>query len=351
MITLPQLVLLLAFIALYQLYRNRSKQNMFHLDYLLYHVGIAILILIIYNYYLIISKQVNIFNIINLLHIVSLMVFFMHIDSTLKGYKAPFKKIYLLALTTYLLVLILNENGFYFINFQTRQTSILQFEIKNSKIFTDRILLKHLIIIPLVLNGIFNFYKNIEKSTLIKRKRNYSFWFYSYSLLFLMLAVLNSFSYFGLFDTKYDDFFYNLIRIGSLIQFVYFIFYPSFLNYLPTIKIENQTNNLDFYRRIENLFVEERVYLDQSLRLHDIRKKTGMKESEIRSLIKSNTGKSFNDFVNEYRVIYAKELIDENYFLKKTVISLARDSGFGSHHSFFRAFKKKFNTTPKKLNK
>jgi len=349
MITLPQFALLIAIIGFYNLYKNRSKQNMFHLDYLLYHVALIILVLIIYNFYLTIKKDQGLFRIVNLAHLASLMYFFQHIEATLKGYKSKFKNIYVLFILAYTLLIILNESGIYLLDFQSNRSDILLFYFDNPKLLTDLVFFKHLFTISVIIFGVNSFYKLINKCTTVKKKKNYTIWFYSYSSVFLLLALLNFLYFFELTNPKFDSIVYNSIRIVALLQFVFFIFYPSLLSYLPTIKIEKELDNINYFKRIENLFINDRIFLKKNLKINEISKNTGLKESEIRSLIKYNRECSINDFINDYRLKFAKDLIINSYLEKHTVISLAESSGFGSHQTFFRAFKKKFKSSPNKF--
>ena len=61
--------------------------------------------------------------------------------------------------------------------------------------------------------------------------------------------------------------------------------------------------------------------------------------------IRSQRGCSFTQFVNNYRVEYAKQLLHRHPDMKLSEIWTA--SGFSSESSFFRAFKTVTGTTPK----
>lgn len=60
----------------------------------------------------------------------------------------------------------------------------------------------------------------------------------------------------------------------------------------------------------------------------------------------------FFDFINSYRVLFAKDLLsDQDHTARYTLDSTAAMSGFNNRSSFFTAFKKLTNTTPSAYKK
>tara|TARA_B110000091_G_scaffold213283_1_gene262192 strand:+ start:2628 stop:3074 length:447 start_codon:yes stop_codon:yes gene_type:complete len=145
-----------------------------------------------------------------------------------------------------------------------------------------------------------------------------------------------------------------VIRITVVISFLFFLSNPSILNYLPAIK----TNNILFEERGKNiyniivlLFEKEKYYLNHRISLDKLIRRVGFSKKNIQNAIMDFSGKNFNDFVNEYRVDYSVKLINQNFLIKKNVKSLAEESGFNSHQTYYRAFRKKFGITPSEFNK
>ena len=56
---------------------------------------------------------------------------------------------------------------------------------------------------------------------------------------------------------------------------------------------------------------------------------------------------NFSDYVNSYRIDFAKELLSNFDDKKETIENVAFDAGFNSKASFYRAFKRHTSTTPK----
>lgn len=97
--------------------------------------------------------------------------------------------------------------------------------------------------------------------------------------------------------------------------------------------------------RIRVLFEAERVFLNPHLKLSDVALMTNSNRTYVSRFFNNSHGKTFFEFVNEYRVSYAKEL------LKTTTEKLdvvAEMSGFNSRQSFHRVFSKLTGCTPEK---
>ncbi|MEP7144093.1 MAG: helix-turn-helix transcriptional regulator [Ferruginibacter sp.] len=92
---------------------------------------------------------------------------------------------------------------------------------------------------------------------------------------------------------------------------------------------------------------EERLYLDPELNLTKLAEHIGLAPKIISCVLNQHMNKSFNDFVNQYRVHEIKKrlLCSENE--KFTIAGLAYECGFNSQPTFQRAFKSIIGITPK----
>ena len=93
----------------------------------------------------------------------------------------------------------------------------------------------------------------------------------------------------------------------------------------------------EMMQRIENMMEEKKLYLNSDLRMQDVAKKLGIHQNDVSACINSNKGYSFSQFVNNYRVEYAKQLMLDNPSIKMAQVAL--ESGFSSDTSFYRTFK------------
>jgi YesN/AraC family two-component response regulator len=90
---------------------------------------------------------------------------------------------------------------------------------------------------------------------------------------------------------------------------------------------------------------EEKTYRKENLKLADLAEKLMIHANQLSQIINEQTGNSFNDFVNMYRVEEAKRLLS----LQKSNLSIegiAYDAGFNSRAAFYKAFKKITQITP-----
>lgn len=90
---------------------------------------------------------------------------------------------------------------------------------------------------------------------------------------------------------------------------------------------------------------DAQLFLRKGLTLTDVAQLVGSNRSYVSSCINDNTGLSFSDFVNSYRVRYAQALLQWN--TEDLSISEIRDkSGFETESTFIRNFKKFSGCTP-----
>lgn len=102
----------------------------------------------------------------------------------------------------------------------------------------------------------------------------------------------------------------------------------------------------DLNHKIKKLFIEEKLYLSADTSLSTVADKLLMSPRDVSQVINEMEQKNFKEFVNHYRVEYAKTLMmDSKYDLEK-MSAIAYDSGFGNITSFNLAFKKETGVTP-----
>lgn len=100
---------------------------------------------------------------------------------------------------------------------------------------------------------------------------------------------------------------------------------------------------------LQNIMIKERVYKQSDLKLDDLARLAGTNRLYVSRAINHATGSNFNQFVNQYRVLEAQQLLKDKSNFKLEAI--ATEAGFGSISSFRRAFYKVTGTTLKKWNK
>lgn len=210
---------------------------------------------------------------------------------------------------------------------------------------------------------VYAFYSNVENRELSKIKK---------ILIFFVLASFIS-SISNLFG---KDYFTNrpfLLLIVSLAHSTV-LFGISYVGYKlsfsirelikepsieePVSSAENTDNDLmvdleydSLFIRIKELFDSMKLYKDHELKITDIALHLGTNRTYISRVIHNHTNLNFCDFVNEYRVKHAEELLSST---KEPILSLEEIgsySGFSSNSSFYRAFVKKNGIPPGRYRK
>ena len=92
---------------------------------------------------------------------------------------------------------------------------------------------------------------------------------------------------------------------------------------------------------------EHEPYLDNRLRLDDLAIHLNLSRNHTSQIINEHFNLSFFDFVNQYRIKYAKNLLLQNKEENRTIAQIAFDVGFNNRASFYRAFRKFANASPK----
>jgi len=99
-------------------------------------------------------------------------------------------------------------------------------------------------------------------------------------------------------------------------------------------------------RRLTSCMEKDRPYVNKNLKSADIANNIGVSLNALSYVLNQYMHVSFNDFVNDYRVREFKRKASDERYSQLTLSALAEDCGFGSHASFFRAFKKITGITP-----
>jgi AraC-like DNA-binding protein len=83
----------------------------------------------------------------------------------------------------------------------------------------------------------------------------------------------------------------------------------------------------------------QKLYLNPTLTLSEFAKELKLNPKIVSQQINTGLSKSFNDFVNEYRVEEVKKRLNSSDLERLTILGIAYDSGFNSKTTFNRIFK------------
>ncbi len=104
-------------------------------------------------------------------------------------------------------------------------------------------------------------------------------------------------------------------------------------------------------KRLYEFMEEEKPFLDSTLSLHGLARKLKIGSRELSILINSQLNQNFYDFVNQYRIEYAKQMLSNAQFADHTILEIMYESGFNSKSSFNTVFRKFTRQTPSQFRK
>ena len=112
-----------------------------------------------------------------------------------------------------------------------------------------------------------------------------------------------------------------------------------------TLAVSNEDSSTNLMRRIDELMETKQLYLNSNLKVSDIADAFKLHRNDISACINSQMGCSFSQYINRYRIDYAKKLMRQQPGMK--VSSLWMECGFGSEQTFFKAFRTATGLSPK----
>lgn len=194
-----------------------------------------------------------------------------------------------------------------------------------------------------------NFYSNLEERTIVW-VRLLLFSFVATSIISMIFNVIGK----GVFVDKPF-----LLLIPSVIfsMLLFFIGYQGYMQnhtVADLVKDEQQipipdvkkTNTKVLRKNIVELFEKEAIFKQPDLKITHVSDKLQTNRTYVSNLINTEFSCTFNDFVNQYRLEYAKQLLSESDSKTYSLDYIAEQSGFGSLSTFIRVFHNSENTTP-----
>ncbi len=182
-------------------------------------------------------------------------------------------------------------------------------------------------------------------------------------LALLMLILYSRTLYSSDYDFNYISIYFTAIALSLFICLYSFMLYlkpdiitktenltetgmdtESDVKYKNSGLTEAMTSTLK--SQLVNLIETKKVYLDNGITLEKLAKELNTDRYSISQVINQEFGKNFYEFINDYRVQEAVNIIENNKGKIKLVTDLIYESGFNNKVSFYKAFKKRKKTTP-----
>ncbi|MCW8093340.1 helix-turn-helix domain-containing protein [Alteromonas sp. ASW11-130] len=137
-----------------------------------------------------------------------------------------------------------------------------------------------------------------------------------------------------------------IIIVKALEQTTYPVFAKN--GFQPKINDVANTDTSEEYQstfsELDRLIISNQWFLTPKLTLNELGQLTGLQVREISRAVNLVAGKSFNEYINCYRVNYVCEKIKQGN--SHSLTQLFHDAGFSSKASFNKSFKQVVGVTP-----
>ncbi|MDR6919809.1 AraC family transcriptional regulator [Chryseobacterium sp. 2987] len=114
------------------------------------------------------------------------------------------------------------------------------------------------------------------------------------------------------------------------------------------LTVEEKNKEIQF---LKDFMLEKEPYLDSSLTIQDLSEQVKIPVKDLSTLINLYMDKHFFDFVNEYRIEKAMQILKDPSQKELTVLEILYHVGFNSKSSFNTSFKKYTGKTPTDFRK
>jgi AraC-like DNA-binding protein len=154
----------------------------------------------------------------------------------------------------------------------------------------------------------------------------------------------------------------TLLSISFFVGCTYLLVNPQVLNGLPFIRYKEKKSQLindelvkvpfihkNYAKEIAQLeayFASSKAYLQPNLSISEVAVATQIPNRELSFLINSFYKQRFSDYLNDMRLAHFLNEVNAATLDQFTIEAIAVASGFGYKSSFYRAFKKKYGSTP-----
>ncbi len=102
-------------------------------------------------------------------------------------------------------------------------------------------------------------------------------------------------------------------------------------------------------KALQKAMMEDRLYLKPELNLSDVVNHTNIQQKTISAVLNQHLEKSFNEFVNEFRIADVKRRLLEPGNDHLTITGIALECGFNSQATFQRTFKQSTGQSPREF--
>ncbi|MEQ9425993.1 MAG: helix-turn-helix domain-containing protein [Cyclobacteriaceae bacterium] len=208
----------------------------------------------------------------------------------------------------------------------------------------------HLLIDSLIIVSLFkilrfkNAIKPAEKS-----------WITSFQLIFLAINTIYIYVLYEMYFGSPTTYISMKLPVAYMFLFLllnnvrFFIMKPHFLKSTNThAALPNQSKVEELIQAMNCKMEEDQLYLDSNLELKELAQELGQPIRLVSEVLNTHLQKNFYQYVNEFRLKRAVDLMKSNDKLLKEIMY---ESGFNNKVTFSNIFKKEFGLTPSEVRK
>ena len=107
----------------------------------------------------------------------------------------------------------------------------------------------------------------------------------------------------------------------------------------------NEEKSKQLFISLEHLMYDERVYHDSGLTLDKLASMLGTNRTYLSRVINEQSGKSYSDYINNYRINEAVEILSDPQN-EEQIKTISYNIGFASPQTFYALFKAKIGISP-----
>ena len=106
-----------------------------------------------------------------------------------------------------------------------------------------------------------------------------------------------------------------------------------------------------YLRRLMDVMDREKFYRNNELNLPKLASLLKISPHHLSQILNERLNKNFFDFINEYRVKEAKQMLSDKNYEDFNILAISLEVGFNSNTTFISAFKRYENITPSEYRK
>jgi transcriptional regulator GlxA family with amidase domain len=116
--------------------------------------------------------------------------------------------------------------------------------------------------------------------------------------------------------------------------------------FLESKRLKSRKVESGLFESITNAVASNELYLDSNINVETLAKSLGYKTRDLSEIVNSESGGTFYEFINGFRVEKAKSLLHSEQERRTSIEAIALLCGFKSRSSFYEYFRRVTGKSP-----